>query len=263
VSFPYLDLLGLKLRTSMPPGDVDLVEQGQQGFTAQRIAAWSSWVNARLRKRYGNHGGGANSLPLGQNAPTLIAAGALPPGVSLTGRPTLGSIAVMIQVTTPGALGTAVVQVSFDGGNTYPLQNVTTAAQASIGYGLTANFSVGTYAADNVYSAATPVPETVLGWITVLVTLDLYDRRGHNSSDPAMTRLAERVAQVMAEVKEAADSKEGLFDLPASEDADSAVTTGGPLGCSDASPYAWQDRQARAGYDQDGGRGGSGGFGGR
>ena len=252
MSFPYLDVSGLKDRSPMPPSDVDGVESGQAGFTAIRIAYWASWINARLRKRYGDAGGGRNALPLGQVAPELLAAGTLPPGVQLQGRPTLGSIAVQIQCTTAGALGAAVVKISYDGGRTFPDTAIPTGPSVPIRYGLTASFSVGTYSTDNMWAAATPVPETVLGWLVTLVTLDLYDRRGHNPSDPAMTRLAERVAQVMAEIREAADSKDGLFDLPTTEDAGSAVTTGGPLGFSDASPYAWQDRQARAGYAQDG-----------
>lgn len=249
--FPYLDLAGFGRRTSMPGSEVTYIETDSPGFTASRIAVQSSWINGRLRKRYGNTGKN-NSLPLGQNAPTLLAAGTAPPSASLSGRPTVGSVAIVVTVPVGGALGVAQMKVSIDGGISFGPTTVTAASQGVPGTGLTLTFApLGPFSTDNVYSAATPVPEIVLGWLTTLVTFDLYARRGINPSDPTFAQLQTDVERVTLEVKEAADSKDGLFDLPVSEDLDSAVTTGGPLGFSDASPYAWQDRQARHGRAQD------------
>jgi hypothetical protein len=425
--FPYLDLAGFTSRTVMPDTDVALVEASFPGFTAQRISVRSSYVNARLRKRYGNAPNVGNSLPLGQRAPVLEAAGTIPPPVGLQGRPVLGCLEMalaivaagavgaatfqwssdggktwttgaiplaagtapppvtlsgasalalpddlIVQVVTPGALGTAKIQYSsnageswaiapalassgtspppvtvsglsslavpadlvvevttagglgvalvkysLDGGatfvtgvptaaavplgasgltaafpaalyatdNVYTGQGLSTAASVPLGAtglvaafpagtysadnvytgqgiptalmvtlgatGMQAAFPVGEYSADNVYLASTPVPETVLGWIVAMVTVDDYQKRGVNPQDPMIALCVEALTTAMAELKEAADSKEGLFDLPACEDADSAVTTGGPLGYSETSPYAWTDIEANTGRAED------------
>jgi len=48
----------------------------------------------------------------------------------------------------------------------------------------------------------------------------------------------------VAELKEAADSKDGLFDLPLRADTTATgVSKGGPRGYSEASPYTNLDRQ--------------------
>ena len=144
----------------MSVDDVDYVEQFAPGFTLTRITIWTSYINARLRKRYGNAGEGS------------------------------------------------------------------------------------------VVPFATP-PESVLGWLTALVTLDVLRKRGLNPADPAAEMYAKDVERAMAELKEAADSKDGLFDLPAVDDGDSAVTTGGPLGYSETSPYVWADIERNIGRNED------------
>src|SRR6185312_13644425 len=103
------------------------------------------------------------------------------------------------------------------------------------------------------------VPEVVLGWLTTFVTRSCWHRRGYNAQDPAMQELAARCDQAAAELKEAADAKDGLFDLPTNDAAgDSAVVDGSPLGYSETSPYVWQDIEAAAGSFEDGqGRGSS------
>lgn len=247
--FPYLDLVGFKRRTLMSAAEVDYVEQDSPGFVATRIAVRSSYINGRLRKRYGD--GDTNSLPLGQAPAPLLVAGTSP-APALSGRPTLGSIQLQIVITTGGALGAAAFKWSTDGGNTFPNIGVLTASTVVLGTtGITASFAAGTYNLNDVMNAATPVPEIVLGWLTTLVTSDTMRKRGVNPQDPGIDMLRESVNQVESELKEAADSKEGLWDLPSTEDSDSAVTTGGPLGYSDASPYGWQMRQASNGEAQD------------
>lgn len=249
--FPYLDLAGFKSRTVMPTGDVTIVETAQPGFTTQRLSMAQSYINARLRKRYGN--GGGNSLPLGQSPPALVAAGTLPPAVSLAGRPVLGSSQFIIDITTGGPLSTAIFEWSADNGVTFT-SGVLTAAFVVLGTtGLTALFPVGSYTADNQYVSATPVPETVLGWMVAIVTVDLYRKRGVNPQDPTIEMCREEAVRALAEIKEASDSKDGLFDLPASDDGDSAVTTGGPLGYSETSPYVWTDIQRAEGAAEDAG----------
>lgn len=251
MSFPYLNLYGFRLRTIMAVGEVDYVETETPGFTDTRLSVRTSYINGRLRKRYGV-GWNRNSLPLGQTAPELVKSGTTPPDLSLTGRPVLGSMQIIIAITTGGDTGTAIFKWSSNNGVTYTT-GVTSASTVSLtGTGLTLNFpSTGTFSTDNVYAAATPVPEIVLGWLTTLVTYDLYRKRGVNPQDPQIELLVAEMNTVLDEIKEAADSKDGLFDLPTSEDENSAVTTGGPLGTSQTSPYVWTDIQAVIGSAED------------
>jgi hypothetical protein len=245
MSFPALSLAQLQSRTVMPLGDVNIVETNQPGFTVQRIATQTSWLYSRLRKRYGK------TIPFGQTAPLLVPSGLNPPNVLLIGRPTLGAYLMQIQITTGGALGTAIFQWSSDGGATWTT-GVTTSAVIPLGTtGMSATFPVGTYDTSNLYAAATPIAEAFLDWLTVLVTLDLYWKRGSNPQDPALVSLTERRTQVLEEVKEAADSNTGLFDLPISEDEGSSISTGFPLGSSQASPYVWTDAQEARGARED------------
>lgn len=96
-----------------------------------------------------------------------------------------------------------------------------------------------------------PVPEIILGWLTAFVTLDVMRRRGLNPQDPGVEMLVADAATAADELKEAADSKDGLFDLPTIEGGDSGVSTGGPLGYAEQSPYTWMRRQRTAGKQED------------
>jgi hypothetical protein len=241
----------------MQESDVDAIETRSPGFLVGRIKTRTSRLNARLRKRYGNAINVGNGLPWGNVAPLLTAKGTLPPPVTLVGRPTLGSLEILIQISLAGALGAAQFNWSPDGGVSIAASNVVTSAASVLGStGLTAVFSglFGNYSLDNAYQAPSPVPEIILDWITILVTVDAYAKRGVNPSDPQIEQLREDYARVLDEIKEAADSKDGLLDIPVNEDADSAVTTGGPLGYSETSPYVWadQERAAAAGEDVQG-----------
>ena len=179
--------------------------------------------------------------------------------MALTGRGVLGSLRMLVGMTTGGGVGAAVFQWSIDGGKTYVATGVATAPIVVLGStGFSATFPAGTYGTDNLYAAATPVPEAVLGWLTDFVTVDVWDRRGRNPQDPLLVTAKERYEQALAELKEAADSKDGLFDLPVSEDLDSAVTTGGPLGYSETSPYVWTDLEAERATNEDSNNRGSG-----
>lgn len=256
MSFPALSLAQFMSRTVMPSADVTIVETAQPGFTVQRIATQTSWLYSRLRKRY------ASTIPFGQVPPTLIASGLNPPVVVLTGRPTLGAYLLALEITLDGIAGVATFQWSSDGGVTWTTGLVTGPAVALGATGLVADFSpVGTYDVSNTYAAATPVPEAFLDWLTVLVTIDLYWKRGSNPQDPGVAALTARKEEVLAEVKEAADSQNGLFDLPTSEDQTTAISSGGPFGCSSASPYRWTDSQGRRGRREDYGSYGNDDFG--
>lgn len=248
--FPYLDMAGFRRRTPMMASEVDYVETDSPGFVAQRLSSRSSYINARLRKRYGNAGALiGNSLPFGATCPEVIATSDAP-GLTLQGRPTLGSIQLDLRITTGGGLGTGAFKYSWDGGLTFSAP-VTLAASVSLGYGVTATFEAATYSTSDQYTTATPVPEVILGWLVTLVTWDLYRRRGVNPQDSGLENLRSEVEMALAELKEAADGQNGLLDIPSSEDEDSAITTSGPMGTAQQSPYVWTDEEANAGSAED------------
>lgn len=94
---------------------------------------------------------------------------------------------------------------------------------------------------------ATPYPEIVRGWLVALVTPLLYRRRGVDSSDEQIVAVDAAAKAALDEMKEAADAVDGLFDLPLKQDdTSSAISKGGPLGYSEASPYTWTDVQREA-----------------
>lgn len=101
----------------------------------------------------------------------------------------------------------------------------------------------------------TAPPDIVLIWLTALVTFDFYSKRGFNpSSESDKAAILDAYAEAKAEVKEAADAKDGLFDLPVlstNSPSTSGVSRGFPLGYSETSPYVWQDVQAVNGSQED------------
>jgi hypothetical protein len=92
-----------------------------------------------------------------------------------------------------------------------------------------------------------PYPIAVLRWLTVLVTVRCYFKRGVNPSDGIFELIKEEAAEAKAEVKEAADGDGGLFELPLRANTTAeGITQGGPFSYSEASPYDWVDRQLEA-----------------
>jgi hypothetical protein len=94
-----------------------------------------------------------------------------------------------------------------------------------------------------------PRPDVVVNWQIKIVTPEAYRARGYNPQDPTMEQAEKDRDRSYEQIKEAADSVDGLYDLPLKEDVDvSGITKGGPLGYSEASPYAWTDAQAAIVY---------------
>jgi len=90
----------------------------------------------------------------------------------------------------------------------------------------------------------TEPPEVVKGWLARLVTVRVYGARGFNPSDAQSAWIEKDAESAWNEIREAADSKDGLYDLPISPTvASSAVVDGGPLGVAETSPYLWTDMQ--------------------
>jgi hypothetical protein len=83
------------------------------------------------------------------------------------------------------------------------------------------------------------------------VTPHAYLKRGCNPSDAQLVELFKDAEKAEAEIKEAADSETGLFDLPLQSGA-SAISKGGPLSYSETSPYVWSTLQRDTGRGEDG-----------
>lgn len=103
-----------------------------------------------------------------------------------------------------------------------------------------------------------PFPGIVVNWVARLVTLDVDIKRGVQPTDEQFKLLEKQADAALVEVKEAADSEIGLFDLPVTDEAaSSGIVLGTPRVYSEASPYVWTDGQGELGHQQDRGRGGT------
>ena len=99
---------------------------------------------------------------------------------------------------------------------------------------------------------ASPYPEAVLSWLARIVTLRCYLRRGVDPTDQQFAEIKADADTAVAEIKEAADSNEGLFDLPLLDAVDvSAIVKAGPRVYSEASPYVFADVQRDAARYED------------
>lgn len=97
-----------------------------------------------------------------------------------------------------------------------------------------------------------PVLEVVKGWLGALVTPDMYRKRGVNSQDTTLELLEKDADTARAQMKEAADAVDGLFDLPLADTGDAtAIAKGAPMSYSEQSPWAWTDTQATVGRGED------------
>lgn len=96
-----------------------------------------------------------------------------------------------------------------------------------------------------------PHPVVLLRWLTQIVTLKALLAFGFDPESKQDSLIEKQHDLAVAEVKEAADSNEGLFDLPLRQDTTSTgVSKGGPLAYSEASPYTWVTNQAEAALNE-------------
>lgn len=103
-----------------------------------------------------------------------------------------------------------------------------------------------------------PFPAIVCGWVSDLVTMDCWTRRGFDPTTADMQTTIEAAQRARDEVKEAADGDKGLFELPERADLNKVATSrGGPRSYTEASPYVWTSRQAEVGRDEDHNGGGT------
>jgi hypothetical protein len=77
-------------------------------------------------------------------------------------------------------------------------------------------------------------------------------RRGADPNDAMFGELSKIAAFADAQITQAADAVNGLFDLPLTSDTTaSGVAKGGPRWYSETSPYVWQALQREVGVGED------------
>jgi len=93
-----------------------------------------------------------------------------------------------------------------------------------------------------------PYPDVLVYHVAQAVAYRLYLRRGYNPSSEQDAEIKEANDRAWEWLDEAANSEEGLVELPRRQETPgaSAVNKGGPFGYSEASPYTWMDRQREA-----------------
>lgn len=98
-----------------------------------------------------------------------------------------------------------------------------------------------------------PYPETVQHWLAKIATPDCYLKRGVDPTDAQFAAILEQAKEAWAEITEAANSENGLFDLPLIADAASqgGISKGAPLAYTETSPYIWRDIQREEGQAED------------
>jgi hypothetical protein len=103
-----------------------------------------------------------------------------------------------------------------------------------------------------------PYPLAVEGWLSRLVTVRCYLKRGVDPTDEQYADVKADDVDARKEITEAAESVTGLFDLPVRADLDaSGISQGNPRSYSEQSPYSWTTVQGEAGRAED--RNGNGG----
>lgn len=105
-----------------------------------------------------------------------------------------------------------------------------------------------------------PYPEVVTEWLTRIVTVRCFLKRGIDPNDDQWTLVKQDCDTALAEIAEAADSDTGKFELPMRADlTQDGITKGGPFGYSETSPYVWTDAQGDQGHAEDSVRRGTSG----
>jgi hypothetical protein len=103
-----------------------------------------------------------------------------------------------------------------------------------------------------------PAPICVQGWLAKIVTESAYRKRGYDPTDAQGRMYVADRDTAIAEIKEAADAIDGLFDLPLRADLTaSGISKGGPRAYSEQSPYVFTDAQRRVGVNEDSNGGGT------
>lgn len=99
---------------------------------------------------------------------------------------------------------------------------------------------------------ADPAPRIVCRWLAAIVTMRCWIKRGFDPEQKDVEFAIKDYDQAVEEIKQAADSEVGLFELPLRSDTNTiGVSKGGPFVYSEQSPYVWMTRQACVGREED------------
>jgi phage gp36-like protein len=95
-----------------------------------------------------------------------------------------------------------------------------------------------------------PAPEIVRLWLCDVVTLRCLWKKGVPATDEIYVDVKAAADSAEAQILEAANATDGLFDLPL-VDGGSAISRGGPRAYTEASPYVGFDSQSETGRNED------------
>jgi phage gp36-like protein len=99
---------------------------------------------------------------------------------------------------------------------------------------------------------SSPYPIAVRRWLTALTSLDVWLRRGVAATDQEMEIFRSQYDTAIVELKEAANSRDGLFELPLRENTDATgISKQYPKTYTENSPFVWKRVQVTAGRQQD------------
>lgn len=97
-----------------------------------------------------------------------------------------------------------------------------------------------------------PFPLAVKRWLAALVTLQCWQRRGFDPTDSTMQSVIDSAERAHAQLKEAADARDGLFDLPLRADVTlTGISRGGPISYTQTSPFVGKRLQREQGMRED------------
>ena len=97
-----------------------------------------------------------------------------------------------------------------------------------------------------------PYPIQVLSWLTRIVTVRCFLKRGVDATDEQFLSIQQDAIDAKAEILDASNGDAGLFDLPLRSDTTATgISKGGPFGYSEQSPYVGFTMQARTGREED------------
>jgi phage gp36-like protein len=97
-----------------------------------------------------------------------------------------------------------------------------------------------------------PYPSVILRWLTVLVSLDVYMKRGFNPTDDDAQLFVKQFDTTVQELKEAANAQDGLYELPLRQDlTGNGIVKGYARTYSETSPFVWKRIQRQIGGQED------------
>lgn len=97
-----------------------------------------------------------------------------------------------------------------------------------------------------------PYPSVMLRWLTVMVSLDVYMKRGFNPTDDDAQLFVKQFDTAVTELKEAANAQDGLYELPLRQDlTGNGIVKGYARTYSETSPFVWKGIQRQIGGRED------------